>query len=501
MSRRLSYPDEQSRIDHYNSVASSILRIVYVMTTFAAYFGYAAALSDALIIRNSEIAIPLINQRAAFDQFVIISQIIILGFHSVLLLYVRQLHRIDNGMLHYSTVAPYFFSFHTTLSYFTGHVITYWFGPLILALLAAKALPHPIGVYATVLVGLGCIETCAAYVDRYRGKWQARLGLILGTLVLIYLIFLPLYFGFPPDNRVVYLPGEDFAETRLSRFRISNSNFREAKFINARIRCTNLEHANLVDASFDGAVIYRSNFSGALLLQAQFKNTSLLKTNFSGATMRLADLSEATVTGPTKLTRDEVRNRRDLFEDLTDEGRASPLTPECQEKWMEEQLSSRAKIGGIQGVSPSISEYYEAYRFFEQGPNDFQFANFMDTDFQRATLRKANLIGSNFRGANFAFADLEGANLNGSDLRHVVFACANLKSTIIRGTDLTGADFCGADLTGADLCNSVLTDVLYLTKTQILSTACVPNEVLSHAGSSVCKGGIPPEVICNERSD
>lgn len=72
----------------------------------------------------------------------------------------------------------------------------------------------------------------------------------------------------------------------------------------------------------------------------------------------------------------------------------------------------------------------------------------------RKDYRGANLIGRKMRGADLRGASFRGAVLIGADLRDA---------------DLRLADFTGADLRGTDLRGAKLTDVLFLTASQLRS--------------------------------
>ncbi len=75
---------------------------------------------------------------------------------------------------------------------------------------------------------------------------------------------------------------------------------------------------------------------------------------------------------------------------------------------------------------------------------DFSGAVLTDSDFSRASLRKANLEGISASGVNF-----RGADLSGAILCHAVLTDADLRGSDFTGADLTGADLAGADLRGA----------------------------------------------------
>ncbi len=96
----------------------------------------------------------------------------------------------------------------------------------------------------------------------------------------------------------------------------------------------------------------------------------------------------------------------------------------------------------------------------------FRNCEFVDFDFQRITLERADftdakLAGANMQECHFTDAILTGADLQSTNLSQAVFIRANLKKTDLRGAnlrqaDLTGATvdvarFDGADLVGAKI--------------------------------------------------
>jgi uncharacterized protein YjbI with pentapeptide repeats len=70
---------------------------------------------------------------------------------------------------------------------------------------------------------------------------------------------------------------------------------------------------------------------------------------------------------------------------------------------------------------------------------------------ERASLRKANLIGANLRGYYLIGADLSGAILVNADLRETSLIGTTLKKTNLKGASLGGADLIGANLAQAIL--------------------------------------------------
>ena len=70
---------------------------------------------------------------------------------------------------------------------------------------------------------------------------------------------------------------------------------------------------------------------------------------------------------------------------------------------------------------------------------------------ERASLRKANLIGANLRGFYLIGADLSGAILVNADLKETSLIGTTLKKTNLKGVTLSGADLIGANLAQAIL--------------------------------------------------
>jgi uncharacterized protein YjbI with pentapeptide repeats len=92
--------------------------------------------------------------------------------------------------------------------------------------------------------------------------------------------------------------------------------------------------------------------------------------------------------------------------------------------------------------------------------------SFVGTNFTRATMCHARLMGSDCTSATLAHADLQAAklqacvftdaDLTGADLRNASLRGAILRRTKLAGAQLQGADLTGADLVGADLAGSTI---------------------------------------------
>ncbi|ELY39796.1 hypothetical protein C496_14001 [Natronorubrum tibetense GA33] len=84
-------------------------------------------------------------------------------------------------------------------------------------------------------------------------------------------------------------------------------------------------------------------------------------------------------------------------------------------------------------------------------------------DFEKVTLRDADLSDADLREANLSGADLSDADLSGADLRKADLSGANLKKTDLAGanlfeTDLSDANLFEAKLSDADLVRANLSD-------------------------------------------
>jgi uncharacterized protein YjbI with pentapeptide repeats len=77
---------------------------------------------------------------------------------------------------------------------------------------------------------------------------------------------------------------------------------------------------------------------------------------------------------------------------------------------------------------------------------NFQGADLIEANLERAILTGADLSGAYLVGANLPQANLRGANLSGSDLEG-----ADLRGADLRGANLSSTSLYGADLRGADL--------------------------------------------------
>lgn len=76
---------------------------------------------------------------------------------------------------------------------------------------------------------------------------------------------------------------------------------------------------------------------------------------------------------------------------------------------------------------------------------------FLETDLERANLKKVNLRDRDLSYTNFTKAKLEKADLSGSNLSH-----SNLSRAKLRNANLSGANLSNADLSRADLRNANL---------------------------------------------
>jgi len=88
----------------------------------------------------------------------------------------------------------------------------------------------------------------------------------------------------------------------------------------------------------------------------------------------------------------------------------------------------------------TLSEILESHRKWLRGEGG-----------ERASLRKANLIGAGLRGYYLIGADLSGAILVNADLRETSLIGATLKKTNLKGASLSSADLIGANLSQAIL--------------------------------------------------
>lgn len=86
------------------------------------------------------------------------------------------------------------------------------------------------------------------------------------------------------------------------------------------------------------------------------------------------------------------------------------------------------------------------------------------SEMYRANRNKKGKKNGLKKKSEYVGVNLSGLNLQGEDFRGKLMIASNLSQS-----DLRGADFIGADLRDADLCGADLSEVLFLTQSQINS--------------------------------
>lgn len=89
-------------------------------------------------------------------------------------------------------------------------------------------------------------------------------------------------------------------------------------------------------------------------------------------------------------------------------------------------------------------------------------------EYMRADLRMADLLEARLDHLIFVECDLRGINLTGADLTGSLFVACDLSGATLHGANLSTAVVYGCRLLGADLARSILPDILFDGKNDLM---------------------------------
>ncbi|WP_437995533.1 DUF2169 domain-containing protein [Sorangium sp. So ce185] len=230
--------------------------------------------------------------------------------------------------------------------------------------------------------------------------------------------------------------GERFDARDFTGVDLSGVDLRGADLSGIFLEAASLAGANLAGANLSDAVLARCDLSGADLTGAKLAGANLGEADLSDAQAAGADCAGA-VFARTNLSRASFRGARLKGADLSE---ALVAGADFQQASAPELIFLRNDLTGINLRGADLTK-----------------CNFIEVtvegvDFTGATLKSALFVTSKGNRANFRGAMLENLRIvvdscfEGADLRG-----ANLTAANLRGTKLAGADFTGALLKGADL--------------------------------------------------
>ena len=210
------------------------------------------------------------------------------------------------------------------------------------------------------------------------------------------------------------LTGTVFTNASLTNADLTRAVLTEAVLIDANLSDVVLTDASLTNANLTKAILTNANLSDANLTKAVLTEAVLIDANLSDANLTKAVLTETDFTGTTL--------------------KKANLT--------EATLSSTDFTGAILTEADlTLAGFIEVSWWLY----------LMGSNFTRADLTEASLIGTDLRGADLTGADLRWADLTGTDLRW-----ANLMGTDLRGTDLFGINLSNTNFTSATITNTTI---------------------------------------------
>jgi hypothetical protein len=140
-------------------------------------------------------------------------------------------------------------------------------------------------------------------------------------------------------------------------------------------------------------------------------------------------------------------------------------------------LTEALKLGAAQRVHPELREALAEMDHLAGGtPGELAALDIGETRRRVNPLLQeaSHLARAGTKRADYRGADLIGQKLRGRDLRGASFRGALLIGADLRDADLRRADLTGADLRGTDLRGANLTDVLFLTGSQLRAAVTTP---------------------------
>ncbi|MFM9709072.1 pentapeptide repeat-containing protein [Streptomyces galilaeus] len=192
---------------------------------------------------------------------------------------------------------------------------------------------------------------------------------------------------------------------------------------------------------------------------ADLTGSNLIKTDLSFATLRSATLDEADLRGA-DLSAADLRDAS-LFEadlrevvmpgaDATGASfcydRTAGVSPPCPDMTAADFSGTDLKRAFLAGANLTKSELCSTSLVFILNEETGEESE--TTEWECATLTRADLSGANLSGMRLARINLSGAKLNGADLAGTDLSNANLTNADLTGTDLSNANLTGARLTG-----------------------------------------------------
>ncbi|WSQ15086.1 pentapeptide repeat-containing protein [Streptomyces sp. NBC_01231] len=200
------------------------------------------------------------------------------------------------------------------------------------------------------------------------------------------------------------------------------------------VHSVQLENANLTGSNLIKTDLNSTNLRTATLDKADLRGASL-----SGADLRDVSLFESNLR---EVEMYGVRASGAFFCYDLSAGESSPCPDMTAAVFTGADLK-HAYLNGANLTKAELCGTIHGFAFDEETGEESE-----TTEWECATLTRADLSGANLSGMRLAHINLSGAKLNGADLTGTDLSKANLTNANLTGADLSNANLTGARLTG-----------------------------------------------------